>query len=69
MFCLKNPKACPILAATEPGSPCPKNIAPDADLRTDIPKYYIWRNGVKTEESDEEVTKEWADQHLEIGIS
>jgi uncharacterized protein YcsI (UPF0317 family) len=51
MFCLKNPKACPILAATEPGSPCPKNIAPDADLRTDISKYYIWRNGVKTEET------------------
>lgn len=37
-FALKNPKACPLLAVTTPGDPCPHNIAPGADLRSDIPK-------------------------------
>ena len=35
-------------------------------LVSDVP---VTPDGVKTEESDEEVTKEWTEQHLEIGIS
>ena len=35
-------------------------------LVSDVP---VTPDGVKTEESDQEVTKEWAAQHLEIGIS
>ena len=35
-------------------------------LVSDIP---VTPDGVKTEESDQEVTKEWAEQHLEIGIN
>ena len=35
-------------------------------LVSDVP---VTPDGVKTEESDQEVTKEWAEQHLEIGIS
>lgn len=49
-FALQNPKACPLLCVTKPGDPCPKNVAPDADVRTDIPKYRIWRNGELAEE-------------------
>jgi AMP nucleosidase len=26
-------------------------------------------DGVKTEESDKEVTKQWSEQHLELGIN
>ena len=35
-------------------------------LVSDVP---VTPDGVKTEESDQEVTKEWAEQHLEIGIN
>ena len=35
-------------------------------LVSDVP---VTPDGVKTEESDQEVTREWAEQHLEIGIS
>ena len=38
-FCTLNPKPCPLLAVTAPGDPEPANVAPGADLRTDIPKY------------------------------
>ena len=50
LFAARNPKPCPILDVTEPGDPEPKIIAPGADVRTDIPKYRIWENGVLTGE-------------------
>ncbi len=50
LFSLRNPKACPVLDVTEPGSPVPKLVAPQADLRYDIPGYRIYRKGVLTEE-------------------
>jgi hypothetical protein len=38
-FALRNPRSCPLLAVTEPGDPCPRNVADaQADLRTDLPK-------------------------------
>lgn len=50
LFCQRNPKPCPVLDVTEPGSPIPQLVAPDADLRTDIPKYRIYRHGELVEE-------------------
>jgi AMP nucleosidase len=35
-------------------------------LVSDVP---VAPDGVKTEESDKAVTKEWTDQHLELGIN
>jgi uncharacterized protein YcsI (UPF0317 family) len=45
VFAQRNPKPCPILDVTEPGDPEPKLTAPGADLRTDLPKYRIWKEG------------------------
>jgi uncharacterized protein YcsI (UPF0317 family) len=50
LFCQRNPKPCPVLEVTEPGSTCPAQFAPDADLRTDLPRYRVWRNGQLTDE-------------------
>ena len=50
LFCMRNPKACPVLDVTEPGSSIPRLVAPDADLRYDLPKYRIYRKGVLIEE-------------------
>src|SRR5260370_27193658 len=36
--CQRNPKPCPLLDVTEAGSPVPTRAAPDADLRTDLPR-------------------------------
>ena len=44
-FAMQNPKACPLLAVTAPGDACPGAVAPGADLRTDLPRYRIWRDG------------------------
>jgi uncharacterized protein YcsI (UPF0317 family) len=49
LFCVRNPKPCPILDVLEAGVYEPK-IAPGADLRQDLPLYRIYRNGELTEE-------------------
>jgi uncharacterized protein YcsI (UPF0317 family) len=53
LFCQRNPKPCPVLDVTEPGDPIPRAIAPEADLRTDLPAYRVWRDGVLVEEPTE----------------
>jgi len=45
LFCVRNPRPCPILDVLEPGQVEPR-IAPGADLRTDLPRYRIYENGV-----------------------
>ncbi|MDD2344218.1 MAG: putative hydro-lyase [Tolumonas sp.] len=50
LFCQRNPKPCPLLDVTDVGSPIPKMIAASADLRTDIPKYRIYRHGELADE-------------------
>jgi uncharacterized protein YcsI (UPF0317 family) len=45
LFCQRNPKPCPLLDVTEPGSTEPKGVAPGADLRTDVPCYRVYRQG------------------------
>ena len=44
-FCALNPKPCPLLEVTEIGSPFLALMADRADLRTDIPRYRVFRNG------------------------
>ena len=52
LFCVRNPKPCPILDVLEPGRVEPI-IAPGADLCTDLPRYKIFEKGeFKTEVED-----------------
>ena len=60
LFCVRNPKPCPILDVLEPGQTEPA-IAPGADLRTDLPRYCIFENGQLKEEV-ENVTTVFTDQ-------
>jgi uncharacterized protein YcsI (UPF0317 family) len=52
LFCVRNPKPCPILDVLEPGRVEP-SIARGADLRTDLPKYRIYEKGVLQKEVEE----------------
>lgn len=44
-YCARNPLPCPILEVLDRGDPVPRRIAPDADIRTDLPRYRVFRNG------------------------
>ncbi len=49
-FCQLNPRPLPLLDMTEPGDPVPRNVAKEADLRTDLPRYRVYRYGVLVDE-------------------
>src|SRR5437660_6656054 len=60
LFCQRNPKPCPLLDVTEVGSPEPKLVAPGADVRTDVPRYRVYRHG-KLVEEPAELNRWWRD--------
>ena len=49
-YCQRNPKPCPLLAVTEPGRAVLPTLAADLDIRTDVPRYRVWRGGELVEE-------------------
>ncbi len=49
-FCRLNPKPCPVIGVTEPGGPRVPELGADLDLRTDLPRYRVWRDGQLVEE-------------------
>lgn len=52
LFTQRNPKPCPVLDVTEPGS-WTTPLAPAADLRTDLPRYRVWHDGELVDEPDD----------------
>jgi uncharacterized protein YcsI (UPF0317 family) len=59
-FCVANPKPCPVVEVMEAGSPEPRASAPGADLRTDLPRYRVFRDGELADEA-EDVAALWRD--------
>ncbi len=60
LFCQRNPKACPILEVTNPGEFLIKRTAENADIRTDVPAYRIYEDGVYSKEVDN-IVNYWED--------
>ena len=44
LFGQRNPQPVPLLDVTDPGATASR-LAPSADLRTDVPRYRVWRDG------------------------
>ena len=44
-FCRANSKSCPVLAMSNPGEPSLPLLGEDIDIRTDLPRYRIYRDG------------------------
>lgn len=50
-FCQLNPKPCPLIGMSpRPGDPSIPELGADLDIRTDLPKYRVWRNGELVDE-------------------
>ena len=59
-YCQRNPKPCPLLAVSEPGEPQLTSLGADIDIRTDLPRYRVWRDGVLTDQPTD-ISKLWRD--------
>jgi uncharacterized protein YcsI (UPF0317 family) len=62
-FCQRNPKPCPLVAVSEAGSTALPTLAHDFDLRTDVSKYRVFRNGEATEEVTD-ISNYWQDDFV-----
>lgn len=48
-FCQRNPKPCPLSAVSDTGNPMMFTLGADIDIRTDVPTYNVYRDGILTE--------------------
>jgi uncharacterized protein YcsI (UPF0317 family) len=66
-FAHANPKPCPVLAVSEAGDPRLPALASDLDIRTDLPRYRVWRDGVLTDEPTD-IRDFWRDDLVSFAI-
>src|SRR5262249_16168471 len=59
-FCHLNPKPCPLLAASAPGDFRLPTLADDLDIRTDLPRYRVFRRGELVDEPAD-IRAQWRD--------
>src|SRR5215475_6453223 len=59
-FCHLNPKPCPLLAASAPGDFRLPTLADDLDIRTDLPRYRVFRRGELVDEPAD-IRAHWRD--------
>jgi uncharacterized protein YcsI (UPF0317 family) len=59
-FCQRNPKPCPLIGMSAPGDPRLPTLAEDLDIRTDVPRYRVFRDG-KLSDEPADITDLWGD--------
>jgi uncharacterized protein YcsI (UPF0317 family) len=66
-FCLRNPKPCPVIGMSAPGDPRVPALGEDLDIRTDLPRYRVWRSGNLVDEPND-VLKWWRDDLVSFAL-
>lgn len=59
-FCARNPKSCPLIGMSEPGSPYIPDLGRDLDIRTDLPGYRVFR-GSRDYTTTSDISDVWRD--------
>lgn len=66
-FCRLNPKPCPLIGVSAPGVWHLPELAEDLDIRTDLPRYRVWRDGAAVDEP-ENLLRWWRDDLVVFAI-
>lgn len=66
-FCQANPRPCPLLAVGEPGNPALPTLGEGIDLRRDLPRYRVWRDGALAAEPTE-IADLWTEDMVSFAI-
>ncbi len=66
-FCQLNPKPCPLIGTSAPGDPRVPELGADLDIRTDLPRYRVWRKGELVGEP-EDIAEFWRDDLVSFVI-
>jgi uncharacterized protein YcsI (UPF0317 family) len=66
-FCQLNPKPCPLIGVSAPGDWRLPALGEDLDIRTDLPRYRVWRDGVIADEPTD-LMRWWRDDLVVFAI-
>ena len=66
-FCHRNPKPCPLIGISAPGDPHIPALGEDLDIRTDLPRFRVWRHGARVDEPND-IVKYWRDDLVAFAI-
>jgi uncharacterized protein YcsI (UPF0317 family) len=66
-FCQLNPKPCPVIGTSAPGDWRVPALGEDLDIRTDLPRYRVWKNGELVAEPTD-VKEYWRDDLVSFVI-
>jgi uncharacterized protein YcsI (UPF0317 family) len=66
-FCQRNPKPCPLIGVSAPGDWRIPALAEDLDIRTDTPRYRVWRAGALVDEP-QDLMAWWRDDLVTFAI-
>ncbi|MEL6375371.1 MAG: putative hydro-lyase [Pseudomonadota bacterium] len=66
-FCVKNPRPCPLVGVSKPGSPRMPHLGGSIDLRTDVPMYNVYRHA-ELYEQVEDISSYWDDDSVAFAI-
>lgn len=66
-FCQRNPKPCPVVGVSDTGDPYMRTLGDDIDIRTDVPRYRVFRDGVFVNEVND-ITSLWRSDLVTIAL-
>ncbi len=66
-FCQLNPKPCPLIGISAPGDWRLPALGEDLDIRTDLPRYRVWRDGAIADEPTD-LLRWWRDDLVVFAI-
>lgn len=66
-FCQRNPKPCPIVGISDTGDPSMPTLGHGIDIRTDVSRYRVFRDGALCEEITD-ITSVWSDDLVTVAL-
>jgi len=66
-FCESNPQPCPLVGVSAPGDRGIAALGADLDIRTDVPRYRVWRAGVIVDEPTD-ISRFWRDDLVSFAL-
>mmetsp|Transcript_4654 Transcript_4654/g.7368 ORF Transcript_4654/g.7368 Transcript_4654/m.7368 type:complete len:275 (-) Transcript_4654:1647-2471(-) len=66
-FCQRNPKPCPVVGVSDSGNPFLPTLGDDIDIRTDVSRYRVFRDGVLADEVTD-ISDLWRDDLVTVAL-
>jgi uncharacterized protein YcsI (UPF0317 family) len=66
-FCQRNPKPCPVVGVSDNGDPFLPTLGADIDIRTDISRYRVFKDGTLVDEVDD-IQALWTDDLVTVAL-